>query len=501
MQVTLCFADILPSQLLQFPVDMPEGELSSGLHLALSMLRSAGSLPQFEQVEGVLFNNQKLSPGLQVRAGGLFDPIAKTYRVRAGDALLVRCNWDKDAVREYVEAVRRHYREAQEAHKKQKAAARFARLSANRLIYQLSKQEIWAAKQVVTAANLALKATHAFVKLVTDDSKPRHIAGSSFKTPLYRVSPAWDNEFEPPLEYHHTLGQLNRGVSDGLAHNLNGAKYFSHADCHRNAQTVMGSNSQGTEIDSERVVLYTKPDWKQLAPPTKVEAKNEAGLIDAHANRGVYAFFAHALPSFALVLSQHKDKASFTKEIGVLEEMGKAGFCSQTVKKGWTVYSSLLQMPGIAELMAAHLGINDCVTPVVGHSLSQVNNETERANAPKGVDLWNFHWAGVIMTDGSSYVTLENLSVENDEIRNTSWYFKIYDKKRPFHTDNLSDPHVGKTPITLGFFSDPNAARPVVKVQGSHGNFSCPKCQLPFPSAFKLGVHQRNTGHLNPNSD
>jgi len=67
-----------------------------------------------------------------------------------------------------------------------------------------------------------------------------------------------------------------------------------------------------------------------------------------------------------------------------------------------------------------------------------------------GRDLWNFHWAGVIMKDESDYVSLENLSVENLNVKNDLWYFAMYGPlDQSFHSEAGKDPHVGQYPITL----------------------------------------------------
>lgn len=85
----------------------------------------------------------------------------------------------------------------------------------------------------------------------------------------------------------------------------------------------------------------------------------------------------------------------------------------------------------------------------------------ERALAEERPDeMWNFHWAGVVMRDGSDYVTLENLSTEFASDINTDWYFRMYGKQtdRPeqsFHEEAGSDSHVGDYPLTIPFRTSP----------------------------------------------
>jgi hypothetical protein len=96
-------------------------------------------------------------------------------------------------------------------------------------------------------------------------------------------------------------------------------------------------------------------------------------------------------------------------------------------------------------------------------------------------NVWNFHWAGVVLVDGQDYVTLENLSVEAPEYPKESWYFAMYrridtldeysveaTRRQSFHEQSLATGSFGNRAITLSyrFFED---APPPVAVRERDG--------------------------------
>ena len=56
-----------------------------------------------------------------------------------------------------------------------------------------------------------------------------------------------------------------------------------------------------------------------------------------------------------------------------------------------------------------------------------------------------------LANEDGSYMTLENLSVEDSNAVNDNWYFAIYDPNqgKDFHSVNAKDSHVGTRPITM----------------------------------------------------
>ena len=83
----------------------------------------------------------------------------------------------------------------------------------------------------------------------------------------------------------------------------------------------------------------------------------------------------------------------------------------------------------------------------------EIVEEAEEA-ASNAKDLWNYHWAGVVMVNpDGSFMTLENLSVEDAAAVNEDWYFALYqaDGEGSFHAVNCLDDHVvdGATTIVM----------------------------------------------------
>jgi hypothetical protein len=314
-----------------------------------------------------------------------------------------------------------------------------ARISDNEHIILLDKKTLFASEGLIKEARAALAGVKSYVTVAA--------AGSTKKgKALQQVGLQW-NAANVPARSHH------KKVSDA---NPDGKFTCGFADCHRNSQMVMGSSSGGTS-DTENPVITTKAGREVIPSTTRLEAKGK-GLEGAHANRGVYAFFARAFPEFATLLKGRPEtKEKYATLIADLEELKGKELGGETVSQSWTVYSKILEDTVTAELFAKTFGVNEFAKPKVGDALTQVNNETERKNAPADVDLWNFHWAGVIMTDGDDYITLENLSVENEDVINPDWYFQMYGTgKQSFHAEqkdpaNAGSEHVGKTPLTLGF--------------------------------------------------
>jgi hypothetical protein len=188
-----------------------------------------------------------------------------------------------------------------------------------------------------------------------------------------------------------------------------------------------------------------------------LEAKGQK-LEGSHANRGVYAFFSHAFPEFAKTLAEDsKHTVTYADLIEKLKAIKDAELGGEKVSQMWTIYSTIVKDPVLSPLFSQTFGVNEFAKPEIGDALTQVNNETERKNAPDDVDLWNFHWAGVIMKDADDYITLENLSVENEDVINPEWYFQMYGMdKQSFHAEqkdpaNAGSEHVGETPVTVGF--------------------------------------------------
>lgn len=298
-------------------------------------------------------------------------------------------------------------------------------------------------KNVYAKARSALAAVNSYVTVMGGTTKK----GKA----LQRVTLEWNPQNVPARSHHEKVSEANR----------DGHFTRSFADCHRSAQTVMGSSSGG-EVDTENPVISSAGRREIVPSTTRLEAKGKH-LEGAHANRGAYAFFVRAMPAFARILEAEGDEIH-TDLIEQLDGISWSELDGEKVAQCWTLYARIMDNDVTSQLFSKSFGVNEFAAPEVGDALTQVNNETERKNAPEGVDLWNFHWAGVIMKDGADYVTLENLSVENEDVLNPSWYFRMYGAgKQSFHTQqsdpsNAGSEHVGKSPLTLGFRNTPKVS-------------------------------------------
>lgn len=323
-------------------------------------------------------------------------------------------------------------------------------VSENRNIISTGPKDLYATREKIEASNQALANGGAYIVLVRlDDTITDSIFGGFGSLNKVTVRP---REARPPVGHQRELWQHNR---DRLQQ---GQSYESWADCHRNAQTVMGSASGGANNDTERFVTAAADGARRVMDPPAAPAlqgHGENAPDRSHANRGAYGFFAHAYPQFAGELGQNNaDALKYADLIRRMQGVGNT-FDAAFKAKVWRLYSDMHNDAELLDRFARRFKINRYVEVQVGDGITQVNNEIERANAPVGVDLWNFHWGGVIMVDGGSYVTFENLSLEDPEIKNERWYFRMYTSGTgdSFHDQNKRSEHVGECPLTLGYKS------------------------------------------------
>ena len=123
-------------------------------------------------------------------------------------------------------------------------------------------------------------------------------------------------------------------------------------------------------------------------------------------------------------------------------------------------YQSIQSHPVAGPLFNTTYKVNDHARVAVGQALVQVNDENERTASVEGKlidpqtgknkDLWNFHWAGVILADGADYVTLQAVADQMASHLTVNWWFKMYGAgAQSFHAEEKHDEHVGERPLTL----------------------------------------------------
>lgn len=252
--------------------------------------------------------------------------------------------------------------------------------------------------------------------------------------------------------------------------------FRTYSDCARTGTAIAGMDQEKARPDA---MVLDLPTGQVDVIPDKDKIKYNTPNMAA---RVALSFFMDVLPKFKPTLTDlevltEKQQAIVTaidnfiaaRDDGKLEASRKA-------------YRAILADVGAKASFAATYGINGGLAPQVGSALVQYSDPVEKASSVE--DKWNFHWAGVVMTDGSDYVTLENCAVElqdslaeefleNDDaftftpdpfdygiknpkyskrdMLNNRWYFKAYGAgEQSFHDDMLNnDSHTTPSSISL----------------------------------------------------
>lgn len=354
------------------------------------------------------------------------------------------------------------------------------RISTNDRIVILGKKDLLADEEAIAEANAAL------AQVVGGRGAFLQLGGEAAPDwpGFLRVQPRWVGPKGEVPELMQTLDTLNKlNLKDDPG------PYLTHADCHMTAQTIMGSTDEGSGIhDKEKAIVtgFSEDDLGRESVIEPIPKETTEGKISDHgANRVLDQFLITALPRFAqrleAALNAHmegQEEEARNSRIGKLyaatiaEIRGRMGGSTnvEKVQKLRLAYRKILQDKTLRHLFGHMFGINEYADPQIGDALVQFNDEAQKkaeesktekiemakeegrstAGMQPGRDLWNFHWAGVIMRDGPDYVTLENLSVENMNVKNEAWYFAMYGPlQQSFHSEASKDPHVGDYPLTL----------------------------------------------------
>jgi hypothetical protein len=238
-----------------------------------------------------------------------------------------------------------------------------------------------------------------------------------------------------------------------------GPTYQSPADCHVAAQTVMGSDDSAIgAFNTEQPRMAMPGQASQNFAPA-----DEGGIHVA--NRAKHAFFARAMPAFADLLRNHSlaTLPQYKKVVAAIDAVDPATVQFGMGNEWAAIYRDvILKEKAIAKMFAATFKVNEFAEPAVGRAFTNVNDESQKlAKEQAGDDVWNFHWAGIVLVSGREYASLENLSTENINELNTNWYFQIYgESSQSFHAESLGDPHATAGAITLGVDTTSQAAHP-----------------------------------------
>jgi hypothetical protein len=161
---------------------------------------------------------------------------------------------------------------------------------------------------------------------------------------------------------------------------------------------------------------------------------------------------------------------------GVLGGVAGAAIGSQYARK-------VFRKPGtIAEAKAMYLalgnagmdkfdkeaGINFYANPEIGESYSMATEgDMPGFKTYPGESTWNYHWAGVVMKDGSDNITLENYAVtekyaeskgvDQYDFIDREWTFAMYgttDKSQTFHQEHLASKTHGTHATSIAVRTD-----------------------------------------------
>jgi hypothetical protein len=304
--------------------------------------------------------------------------------------------------------------------------------------------------EALADANEQLRKAGSFIRL--------EVAGKPDADGFVKVRPVWNMEqamSKTGAESHEKLVRMNAPRQQGLRPSDEAVKetqFVSWADCHRTAQTIMGSEDTASGIEDREGVVMKGLD-EPIRPVPKSRTKEIAGATDHGANRAMHGFFGAAMPKMRQKLVAKQKEGALTKaETELLRQIDAQGQ-GENLKNFRQAYRTVCDDPDLAREFSAEFGINEAIVPRVGTAFAQINDEMEKSDGEKtGEDLWNFHFAGVVLVNpDGSYMTLENLSVEDSTAVNDNWYFAVYDPKngKSFHDVNAEDDHVGDHPITL----------------------------------------------------
>jgi hypothetical protein len=180
------------------------------------------------------------------------------------------------------------------------------------------------------------------------------------------------------------------------------------ADCGRCARDVMGVGG-GSGKNYDKVTATFTEDGKQV----KTDASSPKAMADE----------------------------IMAKTLGKSAPFAQATF-------GWAMYRSMT--PAQRDAFDRKHGINKYATADVGEGYTMATGGTPYP----GERTWNFHWAGVVMSNGSDHVTLENYAVGVADAVNDDWDFQMYGPpskaKQTFHEQHEASKQHGDAPTTMG---------------------------------------------------
>lgn len=381
-------------------------------------------------------------------------------------------------------------------------ARQFQRRSQNRGIYQLAEQSLVARDDIIEKSEEGLEKQQSAVQIVKGDafttgysrvrlrvraSRVKSLRGGEDVQALggAQARPAEENkslQLEALREYikinkgkigegqqvaarRETVSNMSKEV-DKLANSGDTHLFLTIRDCHMTARLIMGDLGLGKPARRREHMEVSNPRG-----PSSIEPKIEdTNMFSTTANRGAIGVLKANFSTFSKVMTD----AGF----GPSEPSAHKGDVLaklENINTGWDytkameLYRLIQADPHLRTLFNRTYSINEYAKVAIGQALVIVNDEREKKQADDGKfeggrELWNYHWAGVILQDGRDYVTLEALADQNATTLTTQWMLKMYgmvdrntseeeqagQSGQTFHGEQSANPHTGTRPITLG---------------------------------------------------
>ena len=309
----------------------------------------------------------------------------------------------------------------------------------------INSKSLWTYQGDLDDSNEILNAKNSFVKLV----KTGLSFGSTFGGTMYEIAPEWNTKRGARIPETQRLSKANKDANG----------YTTHADCFMNAQTVMGVEDTATgSLDTTAPIFEQDGQRSQILPVARFPA-GPGDVVSSNApTRGYLAFLEHAMPLFYREL-KNKGNDKTVAENDFLKEWTRESRLG--IMAAYRKLTSVVKYAPLLHRFSEKFGINEYMSPEIGEGLAIINNPYERNEmqdkiqcdkATAGDQLWNYHFAGVVMKDGDDYVTLENYSVENGGVDNQNWIFQMYGiGAQSFHSEIKMKKGIGTSSLSLGY--------------------------------------------------
>ncbi len=256
--------------------------------------------------------------------------------------------------------------------------------------------------------------------------------------------------------YHNRVNSMPSSFHKGIQKQKENKPLEIWADCRRASELVTGASS-GVSLMDRKVKIGNELSEGYSGKLVGIGNGNDSNT--ARLSMQVYATQIGPFLEKKGVkesLSLAKLKKAFDDEKITYKFVGEIlPYALDNLVISKNLYASLT--PEALDDFHKETATNEYANPEIGDAYSTVTEFGMPGFKESGND-WAFHWGGVVMKGGSDNVTLENLSVSDETVKNSNWFFSMYgtvDKKQSFHARQTGTGHHGNiattiTAVTLG---------------------------------------------------